>query len=163
MKNAYIYNSDYVYILTPLGKIFDMTCDQINSVIATKADSLSLAKSYKTLIDGIIYKGTKSIENLIPVDYKKPIKIITTERKQLPQHYQDIYPSIIFEYFNRIQVTMEILFKTALVRSEFQPIIDSQEVKEQLANFGPNYIYEAIYNYEFPHKEIRNYMKTVLK
>jgi len=61
MKDSYIYNSDWVYILSPLGKIVDMGADQINKAIN---ENIPFNKRYKKLTDEDITKQYKELDTL---------------------------------------------------------------------------------------------------
>ncbi|MBI5207353.1 MAG: hypothetical protein HY934_06120 [Candidatus Firestonebacteria bacterium] len=161
MKNALIKNADYIYILSPLGKIFSETAENINNIIGPSQ------KKYKNLLDteATVIEETPNIsqisqflpENLI---MDKQVKLVTTTRHQLEN--DTIYPGNMLRYFTEIDTQLKNKFEiNDLACSEFSPHIDSEQVIYECQMYHDNKR-EAFLNYEFPHTEIRNHMRKTL-
>lgn len=165
MKNALICNADYVFILSPLGKIFDYSKDKINDIIKDTTYPLAFEKRYrdlkdrKALYEDIADIEESPIEKLVPkkiIDGKK-VFLVTTRREG-----DDIYPISFLEYFNTIYTKLSTYFgEKNILSDEFLPHRDSPRTVLQLKLFKDRR--EGFLNYEFPHREIRGYMKKKLK
>ncbi len=174
MKNAYVYNSDYVYILSPLGKIFQKDAESINKI--PKRNTLSSGKDYKSLRDtddvsdiddfasnNILFNNDCDLIKLIPKNIqtrcRENIFLITTRRGCWDDSY---YPANLNNYFTGIEMKLYEMFKDHLIISDFCPEIDSEDVMLQL-HFRTSHREDVFYNYEFPHPEVKAHMKDEIK
>ncbi len=166
VKNALIANADYICILSPLGKIFPYTANDLNKCIAGSRYPLPPYKDYKDLRDndalpyGLDIKDLEptSINKLLPyvIACNKPTHLITTKRPS-----SSIYPTELAVYFEGNLREIENQFKDNLHKTLFAPQIESEQVINELQIYKDSR--EAFLNYEFPHPEIRTYMRDYFK
>ena len=166
MKNALIYNSDQVFILSPLGKIFDESIGSLNKIISETDYPLAVDKQYKSLKDSeaklkplkageFTQSESRSLLPSILID-EKPVYLITTER-ETSEHY----PIELLKYFSDIYTKLGAIFHNGdLVSDIFSPQTDSDQVIIELNMYKDEK--EPYLNYEFPHPEIRNHMRKEL-
>lgn len=177
MKDAYIYNSDYVYILSPLGKIFDKSCKDI---IYIQEANNSHQKKYHSLKDienigmlrffdennaeiTITMNQDDHLTRFLPDKLLKRcgnnIFLFTTKRVEKKD---SLFPGKLGKYFAIIIKKLEDEFGENLKISSFDPEISSNNVKHQL-HYCVSQREDIFYNYEFPHAEVRNYMKNEIE
>ncbi len=176
MKNAMALLADEVYILSPLGKIFDLGFEEINEIIKSSRNPLFNEKAYLTLTKaetiGILsHCGLEStfINKFLPdCLLKSPngnggvkkVSLVTTRRKASTT---GSYPIELFEYFSRISALLGQMFAgDTYICDSFSPQTDSEQVIYELKKYStsPEYAY---YSYEFPHYEMRDQMKDRLR
>lgn len=177
MKNAYIVNSDYIYIISPLGKIFDNNVKEINSKISDPDLVIPTEKCYRDLRDQkafysnlnnahcvnndiLDFTGSKIVK-LLPdiISNNKEIYLFTTKRMS---KHNNIYPSELQTHFQNILTSLKTEFRENLISPTFAPSLDSEQVIYELHLFSEKNEKEAFLNYEFPHREMRNSMRNEL-
>jgi|GEM_PF-6405391 len=173
MKDAYIKHSDYVFIISPLGKIFNKSVNEINDMIEKSPIHLTSHKQYRKLND-IGYEDSlkifsdvnlqdSKISKLIPRDIaiNKNNNVFLITSKRDPKD-DSIYPTSLLKYFLRIHSNLEICFRGKnIIDVDFSPDIHSEQVIQELSIYKSQ-LNEVFFNYEFPHPEIRAYMKEEL-
>ena len=174
MKNAYIENSDYVFILSPLGKVLKLSLVDLNNIIKDTTIPLASVKIYNSLMKKNGDKedpgnNPENIKKLLPKGSiksgdggkeQKEVYLITTKRTA---KQNSCYPPWFLNYFNDIHIKLcGKLTESHVIAEDFSPDIDSDEVIHQLHIYDRQYM-EAFFNYEFPHPEIRKYMKDKME
>lgn len=168
IKNAYIKNSNYIFILSPLGKIFKIQLSKLNDIIKNTNVPLASFKKYNSLKssdraeeddDNTDPGPTEKLvpDELIELDSPpKEVYLVTTKRTA---KQNSCYPPEFLNYFNKVYLRLcSKLGEDHVISEDFSPDIDSDDVIHQLHIYDKQYK-EAFFNYEFPHPEIRNYMK----
>lgn len=174
MKDAYIKHSDYVFIISPLGKIFDKSVKEINDMIEKSPIHLTSHKQYRKLNDigdenSLIAFSDLNLQNseiskLLPrgIAINKNNKIFLVTSKRDPKD-DSIYPTSLLKYFLGIHKNLELCFRCdGIIDVDFSPDIHSEQVIHELSIYKSQ-LNEVFFNYEFPHPEIRAYMKEELK
>lgn len=207
LKYELMSNSHHIYILSPLGKIFNKSAERINKIIESSDVPFASQKEYKKLDhkdvreyekwkrEQLGQKGSDpepdfkaGIKKLIPealLDEKlkeneqnknsfkqRKVFLITTYRgaNYRGENNGLLYPDVLSNYFSSISTSIEENFKQGndesgkdnniLFRDEFNPQNDSYQVVRQLNILKDPA--EVLFNYEFPHREIRTEMKRYL-
>ena len=90
----------------------------------------------------------------------KEVYLVTTKRTA---KRNSSYPTEFLNYFNSIYLkACAKLDEDHVIAEDFSPDIDSDDVIHQLHIYDKQYM-EAFFNYEFPHPEIRKYMKDKME
>jgi hypothetical protein len=182
VKNAIIHNSEYVFCLSPLGKIFDLTAEDINKMIKPTS-----GKEYKKLTDidenidvnisgGDIdacreyfeltqedctefksiydlFDDEKSIAQLVPNVYFSNDKKKKVFLVTTERNTGNNYDPRLIAYFAGIKNELSNLFsKEQLITEKFCPSLQSKKVIVESILFKTD---EALLRYEFPHPELR--------
>jgi len=187
MKDAYIINSDCIYILSPLGKIFNkdvkwfentqnkhsitsvkhyskLTNLNLNDKHDDKSENIFEIEFFrrKTVREKIQLTEEDKIERLLPLPLIEGIKnevyLITTKRICMND---SLYPAHLTNYFNEITKELHNIFLKNLLIYDFSPEKDSEDVMRQL-HFRTSQREDIFFNYEFPHAAMRAQMKGEL-
>lgn len=183
VKNALIHNADIVFIISPLGKIFDEYSQKINEMIENSPMFFPPEKTYRPLsilskeeqffindINNLCGLSKQDVEyiclliefmekskpnHLIPnslLDKNQTVYLVTTERD-----LQHNYPNDFYKYFSKITNKLHNTFdKERILSTLFLPQLHSDEFIIKMEAIREIDLY---YEYEFPHKEIREYMR----
>jgi hypothetical protein len=165
MKNALVHSAQHVYLLSPLGKIFNKTHTQLNDIIQRSRYYSATSKNYKTLVDDEAAlrftdapKFTEgAIQKLLPsaLSSTRNIHLITTKRSARDG---GVYPGALLEYFSEIHGLLQDRLGANLIFEPFAPHIDAAQTICELQIYRDEI--EAFLNYEFPHQEIRAAIRT---
>lgn len=159
VKEEIINNSNEIYVLSPLSKFSPFTFDEINSEFIIKDDFISINltsikknKEYKK-IDCNIFE-------------KQPLKsfyIITSSSRRSYQSngnkgLSDNKLGSLYSYFENISGYLRHNLKVFEV--EFNPLVDCEQI---IYDSKMTSEFEAVLKYEFPHLEMRNWIRKRLQ
>jgi hypothetical protein len=179
MKNALAHCADSIYLLSPLGKVFNKTAGRINIINRESRYPMVTSKEYKTLVDpeaqlrneDCHYIGIDparhafpsiigdTVERLLPsvLVKEKEVFLVTTNRSG---REKGNYPSPLLEHFSRIHSLLKDRFGDYLISDDFSPDLAAAQAICELQMYRDPV--HAFLNYEFPHPEIRASMESEL-